>query len=890
MAEPRNASLSPAAERLLCAARSVLRAASVVVPRDRRDDWLREWDAELWHFLAEPGREGRAVPSTVFPLAWRLIGAVPHAVWIRRNDWRTEMILQDLAYAVRGMLRRPAFATLVVVTLGLGIGINTAMFTVVNSVLIQPLPYRQADQLVFMYGSFSKFDRAAISPPDFLDYRERNDVFESFAAQRLVGTSTLTGEGDPERVSSTDVTANFFSTLGVAPIRGRVFARAEEEGGGHDVVIISYGLWQRRFGGDPGILERSLVVNGRTRRVIGVMSPVLDRTLDVQIWKPLEFHTPDTQTRRFHFLRAIGRLKPGVTVAQAQSAMDVVAKQLEAAYPENATWHLNLFPYRNVVVGDVGRALLILLGAVGLVLLIACGNVASLLLARASSRQGEIAIRTALGASRTRLVRQLLTESLLLAIGGGAVGLTLATFLLRALRVVGTGILPRLGEVGIDRTVLLFTIVLSVLTGLIFGVAPALHAVRDNLVTSLASLGRSSGARRTIRARDALVVAQVALSLVLLVGAGLALRSLWNLQHVPPGFDANGVLTAEVFLPEQRYRDRDAQLRFWQSLNDGLRGIPGASLTSMTTMLPLRGGGDTRYWVEGDAQTTETARNAQINVVGDDYFQTMRIPVASGRVFGRDDRTGPNTIVLSRRMATRLFRNENAVGKRLVVDFGKDPFIGEIIGVVGDVSAFGLDVAPPDVFYFSIHQPGGFGRGYMNVVLRTTGNPSALIAPLRTAVASLDRDIALSNVRSMTDIIEASTSRPRFTARLLAGFAATALVLAIVGLYGVLAYVVAQRTRELGIRIALGAPRTTVFALIVGRGMRVVALGLTIGVVGALLATRLVDRLLFQVGATDPLVFVTVTLSLGAAAFAACVVPARQAMRVDPIVALRAES
>jgi predicted permease len=458
-------------------------------------------------------------------------------------------------------------------------------------------------------------------------------------------------------------------------------------------------LWQRRFGGDPGVLERSLVVNGRTRRVIGVMSPVLDRTLDVQIWKPLEFHTPETQTRRFHFLRAIGRLKPGVTIAQAQSAMDVVAKQLEASYPENATWRLSLFPYRNVVVGDVGRALLILLGAVGLVLLIACGNVASLLLARASSRQGEIAIRTALGASRTRLVRQLLTESMLLAVGGGAVGLTLATFLLRALRVVGVGILPRLGEVGIDRTVLVFTIALSVLTGLIFGVAPALHAVRDNLVTSLASLGRSSGARRTMRARDALVVVQVALSLVLLVGAGLSLRSLWNLQHVPPGFDANNVLTAEVFLSEQRYRDRDAQLRFWQSLSDGLRGIPGVSLASMTTMLPLRGGGDTRYWIEGDAQTTETARNAQINVVGDDYFQTMRIPVTSGRVFGRDDRTGPNTIVLSRRMATKLFRNQNAVGRRLVVDFGNDPFIGEIIGVVGDVRHSGLSSDPRDEVY-----------------------------------------------------------------------------------------------------------------------------------------------------------------------------------------------
>ena len=799
------------------------------------------------------------------------------------------MIAQDLSFAVRGMLRRPAFATLVIATLGLGIGVNTAMFTVVNSVLIQPLPYRQADQLVFMYGSFSKFDRAAISPPDFLDYREGNTVFESFAAQRLTGTSTLTGDGEPERVSSTSVTANYFSTLGVAPIRGRVFAPAEEEGGGHDVVVISYGLWQQRFGGDPAILERSIVVNGRSRRVVGVMSPVLDRTLAVQLWMPLEFHTPETVTRRFHFLRAIGRLKPGVTIAQAQASMDVVAKRLEAVYPENATWHLNLRPYRDVVVGDIGRALLILLGAVGVVLLIACGNVASLLLARASARAGEISIRTALGASRTRLVRQLLTESLLLAIGGGAVGLALATLLLRALRVLGTGILPRLAEVSIDGAVLGFTIGLSILTGLMFGVAPALHAVRDNLVKSLASLGRSSGARGTMRARDALVVAQVALSLVLLVGAGLLARSLWNLQHVPPGFDPSKLLTAEVFLSE-RYADRAAELRFWQALSDGVRGIPGASQTSMTTMLPLRGGGDTGYWIEGEPRTSETRRGAQINVVGDDYFQTMRIPVLAGRAFTRDDRTGPNTIVVSRQMANRLFRNESAVGKRLVVDFGSDPFIGEIVGVVGDVNAFGLDVAPPDVFYFSIHQPGGFGRGYMNVVVRTTGNPHTLIPPLRAAVAALDRDIALSNVRSMDDIVDASTSRQRFAARLLVGFAGTALVLAIVGLYGVLAYVVAQRRRELGIRIALGAPRTTVFALIVRRGMGVVAIGLTIGAGVALLTTRLVDRLLFQVDATDPFVFIGVTFALGAAAFAACLIPARQAMRVDPIVALRAES
>ncbi len=875
---------------MLRASAAALGIIAALVPSHRRDEWRREWIGELWYDLARHENARSIGAGIALATVWRVAGAAPHALWLRRNEWRLEMIIQDLAYALRNTVRRPAFAALVVATLGLGIGVNTAMFTVVNSVLIQPLPYRQPDQLVFMYGSFRNFDRAAISPPDFLDYRAANTVFSSFAAQQLVGQAVITGGGEPERVTSTAVTANYFATLGVSPIRGRTFLASEEEGEGHDAVILSYGLWQRRFGGDPAILGRSVTVDGEVRKVVGVMPPILDRTLFVQIWRPLVFHTEETSTRRFHFLRAIGRLAPGVTIARAQAAMDVTARQLEATYPENATWHLAMLPYRDVIVGNVGTTLLTLLAAVGLVLLIACGNVASLLLARASSRQGEIAIRTALGASRTRLLRQLLTESMVLATGGGLVGLLLAAALVRALRGMGEGILPRLAEVSIDSTVLLFTVGLSLFTGVVFGLAPAFHSVRNDLAASFASLARNSGTRRTVRARDALVVAQVALSLVLLVGAGLLVRSLWKLQHVDPGFNPTGVLTAELTLSRERYPNREAQNRFWRELTDKLRAIPGARVASLTTMLPMRGGGDTYYFVDGQPPAKESdRRNAMVNVVGDDYFETMRIPIVTGRAFTAQDRVGPNTILISGTMARRLFPNESAVGRRLVVDFGK-PFTAEIIGVAGDVRAFGLAADAPDVFYFSIHQGGGFGRGYMNILVRSDHDPQPMAGALRAAVTSLDRDIPLANLGTMSDVVSQSTSREQFTTRLLAGFAASALLLAVVGLYGVLAYVVAQRTRELGIRIALGASGSEVVRLVVRRGMTIVGLGVSVGLATAFMATKLVERLLFGVQRTDPLVFATVTITLILASLAACLLPARQATRVDPLVALRAEA
>jgi putative ABC transport system permease protein len=864
----------------------VLSLVAPLVPASRRDEWRREWEAELWHYVALRG--GGVDRTTMLDLAWRVAGALPHALWIRRDEWRLDMITQDLAYALRSTLKRPGFALLVVGTLGLGIGANTAMFTIVNSVLIQPLPYERPEDLVYINGAFDKGNQASISPLDFRDYRAANQVFTSLAARVGGGMAVLTGGGDPERVSASVVSANFFSTLGIAPLRGRTFLPDEEQGDGHPVVILAYGLWQRRFAGDPALVGKTITINARPAQVVGIMPPVLDRTIDTQVWQPLEFGTPGYSVRRFHFLRGVGRLKPGITLGQAQASMDVVAKHLAEVYPENATWKLRMRPYREVVIGDAKTALLILFGAVGLVLLIACGNVASLLLARSTSRRGEIAIRTALGASRTRLIRQLLTESLLLAAAAGVVGLALAVALIRGVRLVGEGILPRLAEIGIDRTVLAFAIALSLGTGLVFGLAPALHAARADLVASFSSLTRGSAGRRTVRMRDALVAAQVALSLVLLVGAGLLVRSLWQLQRVEPGFEANGVLTAQLLLPGLRYGDSTTQLRFWNELTDRARATPGVIDASITTMLPLAGGGDTYYWLDGPRPTSAAdTRTAHVNVVADRYFETMRVPMVAGRSFSAPDQAGgPNAMIISESMAKKLFRGQSAVGKRLVVDFG-EPFRAEIVGVAGDVHAFGLDVDAPDIMYFTYRQTDN--RARLNVVLRTKGDPLSLTPTLRGIVGSIDRDLPLANVRTMQDIVDGSTSRARFGTRLLGGFAATALLLAIVGLYGVLAYAVTQRTRELGIRIALGAQHSQVFGLVVRRGMAIVGTGIVIGLAGAFAATRLVEGLLFQVGRTDPLVFLAVSAVLAAAGLVACLVPARRATRVDPLAALRVD-
>jgi putative ABC transport system permease protein len=806
------------------------------------------------------------------------------------DELRRDPMLQDLQYALRGIVKRPTFAALIIATLTLGIGANTAMFSIVNSVLIKPLPYERPDELVYMYGSFSQNTRAMVSPPDFIDYRARNTVFTSLAARTIFGTAVVGGGEEPERVRASIASANFFATLGVKPHRGRVFL-PEEERGGNEVAIISYGLWQRRYAGDATIIGKTIPIDGRPHTVIGIMPPTLDRTMDVQVWRPIVFNTPETSVRRFHFLRLVGRLAPGTTVAQAQRHMDDIARSLAATYPENESWHLALAPYRDVVVGGVGPVLFILLGAVGLVLLIACGNVASLLLARATARSGEMAVRTALGAGRGRLVRQLLTESLVLGLVSGAVGLVLAHYLIVGVRAVGDGLLPRLAEVEMDGTALAFTLAISLVTSLVFGAAPALHAVRPDLAATMKSLGKASATRAGAYTRDVLVVAQVALSFVLLIGAGLLVRSLYELQHVETGFDPSRLLTAEVSLPRTRYKDRAAILQFWTRYLDRIRAIPGVESAAATTLLPLRGGGDTYFYIEGQPPATDAQRmNATESTVTEDYFATMRIPVRSGRSFTSVDRgDGPGVMAINQGLASRLFPNESAIGKRLVVDFGK-PFVAEIVGVVADVRVYGQANDAPDIMYFFNGQPAaGFGTSGMNLAMRVRGDPAAFVAQARSVLHSLEADVPLAAPQSMDEILSDSVSGARFRTQLLAGFAAVALLLAVVGLYGMLAYTVTQRSREMGIRIALGARPMSVFRLVLRQGMSLVTIGVALGVAGALAATRLLSTQLFAVAPTDPVVFVGVAVALTVAGFAACVIPARRATHADPILALRQE-
>ena len=712
------------------------------------------------------------------------------------------------------------------------------------------------------------------------------------AARSPFGSAVISGGDRPERVPASIATANFFSTLGVTPILGRAF-RPDEEQGDHDVVIISNALWQQRFGQNPGIVGTSVTIDGRPHTIVGVLPPLLDGAINVQVWRPVPFGTGDTTVRRFHFLRGLGRLAPGVTVAQAQLEMDGIARQLEQTYPENETWKLRLVPYREIVVGDVAaRSLIVLMGAVGLVLLIACGNVASLLLARATARSGEMAIRTALGASRPRLIRQLLTESLVLGLAAGAVGLGLAYYLVEGVRAVGASIVPRLAELALDRTALLFTFALSLATSLVFGLAPALQAARGGVAAALTSLGKGSGGRSGARTRSVLVVAQVALSFVMLIVAGLLIRSLWQIQRVDPGFDPHGVFTAEVPLPGTKYRVRADTDRFWSAFTDRVRAIPGVEMAAGTTVLPLRGGGDTYFYVDGRPPASDAEKlNATVSVVTDDYFETMRIPVRSGRTFtGADRADGPGVMLINEGLARRLFPGGNAVGERLVVDFGK-PFRGEIVGVVSDVRLYGQFNEVPDQMYFSIHQPGaGFGAAtQVRLVARVQGDPTAIAPEVRAMLRELEPDVPLALVEPMEDILSGSIRNVRFRTGLLAGFAGAAFLLAVIGLYGVLAYSVTRRSRELGIRIALGARSAEVFRLVVREGMLLVALGVALGLAGSFAATRFVSGMLFDVASTDLNVFVAVTLALLGSGLAACVLPARRATRVDAMEALRSE-
>jgi putative ABC transport system permease protein len=882
--------LAPSARAMYERAMRLVHVARKLVPAHRREEWTNEWSGELWYRASLLDRGGSIDDRRATRLLVRTLGAFPHALWLLSDELRLDPMLQDLRYAIRGFAKRPAFAALVIAILAIGIGANTAMFSIVNSVLLKPLPYDRPDELVYMYGSFKLNGRAMVSPLDYLDYREQNTVFSSLAARTIFGTVVLTGSDEPEKVRSSIASANFFSTLGVKAYRGRVFL-PEEEKGESTVAVISYGLWQRRYAGDAAMIGKSITIDGRPITVVGIMPPALDRTMDVQVWQPIPFGTQGTSVRRFHYLRLVGRLQPGATIAQAQLHMDGIARNLAATYPENESWHLTLVPYREAVVGTVGPVLFVLLGAVGVVLLIACGNVASLLLARATARSGEMAIRTALGAGRSRIVRQLLTESVVLGLGAGVAGIVVAYYLLAGVRAVADGVLPRLAEIQMDGLVLAFTFTISLVTSVVFGAGPSVYATRPNLAATMKSLGKASASKGGAYTRDILVVAQVALSFVLLIGAGLLVRSLWQLQSVETGFEAKQLLTGEVALPRSRYAGNREVERFWSGFLERVKAIPGVESVAATTLLPLRGGGDTYFYIEGRPPITDSDKmNATVCTITDEYFSTMRIAMVQGRTFNTSDvGDGAPTMVINAGLAKRLFPNETAIGKRLVVDFGK-PVTAEIVGIAGDVRVYGQVNDAPDIMYFSNRQPGvGFGVGSMHLVARVRGDPSDYAAQVRAALRGLDGDVPIASVESMSSILYESISAARLRTQLLTGFAVVALLLAVVGLYGMLAYSVTQRSREMGIRIALGAQPGAVFSLVLRKGVLLVITGIVLGVVGAMATTRLLNAQLFNVAPNDPTVFAAVAVALALAGVAACVVPARRATRADPISALRIE-
>ncbi|HEX8651885.1 MAG TPA: ABC transporter permease [Pyrinomonadaceae bacterium] len=803
-------------------------------------------------------------------------------------------LLQDLRYGCRMLLKTPGFTLVAIVALALGIGANTAIFSVVNGVLLRPLPFKDPDRLVWAQAADLKTGEpgGSISPPDFLDYREQNRVFEHFAALQYI-SFTLTGDAaEPERVTGARVSADFFETLGITPVKGRSFLAEEEREGSNRVAVISHGLWQRRFGSDPNLVGKTVDLSGQSTLVVGIMPAGFQFPSEVEVWSPIPFGGKETSMRRTHFLNAIGRLKPGLTLQDAQADITSVARRLEQQYPEtNTNYGMGLTLLPEQIVGDMRRTLFVLLAAVGFVLLIACANVANLSLARGATRGKEIAIRVAMGASRSRVVRQLLTESVLLAVLGGVLGLLLAVWGVDMLVALSPEDLPRVKEVTIDPRVLSFSLLISILTGVLFGLAPALSFSRGrDLNETLKEGGRASGAATGHnRMRSLLVVAEVALSLMLLVGAGLLIKSFLKLSKVETGFDATSVMTMRISLPQTKYAEPQRRAAFYQQLLERTRALPGVEAAGVISELPLSGqNNDTYFTIEGKppAAPGSEDRLANFRTASPDYFRVMGIPLIRGRFFNDGDREGaPHAVIISETFARRFFPDEDALGKRLTIDLG-EPWTGEIVGVVGNIRHFSLATEPFREMYMNIAQT---PRGSVNLVVRTRSDPAALTAAIKQEVQGLDRDLPIYNPKTMEQRVSESAAAPRFRTLLLALFAALALVLAAVGIYGVISYSVTQRTHEIGVRMALGAGRRDILKLVVGHGIVLTLIGVAIGLIGAFMLTRIMATFLFGVSATDPLTYAVVSLLLIGVALVACYVPARRAMRVDPMVALRYE-
>ena len=803
----------------------------------------------------------------------------------------------DIRYTLRNIRTKPFFYSIVILTLALGIGANAAIFTVVNAVLLRPLPYPDPDRLmmVWTYNPRQGFDKDVGTYPNFDDWRRASRSFERMSAYS--GASlTLTGNGDPIQLRGARVTYEFFDTMGVAPVYGQAFTAANGQPGGERVVVLAHRLWSRRFGADPRVIGRPILLNGVSHQVVGVMPASFAQPSDADYWVPLA-PTEDFKglftSRGSYWLTIIGRLRPQVSREAAQAEMDAIAAGLEKSYPVNAGIGIRLVSLHEELVGDVRWPLLILVGAVSFVLLIACANVANLLLTRAASRHRELAIRAALGAGRGRLLRQLLTESVVLALVGGSAGLLLAQWTTDVLPTLAPAALPRLSDVTVDGYVLAYAAAAALVTSLLFGIIPALQASRGES-SALKEGGRSgSDGPMGRRVRSVLAVGELAIALMLLVGAGLLIRSFIALTNQDPGFATRGVLTLRLQLPAAKYDGPARVSAFYEQLVERLGALPGVDAAAAGTSLLLsRLPNSASINIEGRTAPPRDVPNIPVpyDSVTPEFFSTLQIPLRRGRLFGTGDSAqSQQVVIVNESFVRRFYPGEDPLGRR--VTFGdsqqSDARWQTIVGVVADTKRGGFEREPWAEVYFPMRQAPD-RRAF--VVLRTAGDPASLVSAAQAAVWAIDRDQAIGDIRTVPELFALREANRRFTTMLLGVFAALALVLAIIGIYGVIAYSTAQRTQEIGIRMALGADRASVGRMVLASGLRIAAAGLAIGVLGALAVTRVLSGLLFGVGARDPVTFVVVPAALLVVSLAGCWLPARRAMRVDPVIALRGEN